>query len=212
METVNSEWRTSPVLPRGLRVFAIVTGLFAGFVFVAAVIPWLLALMLVVGGAVQPWSHRAGKWLLAAGAASLTPLSVMAIVGLFELRGSYFSDVDAVLRVLLLVLSILVVSCDIWLIVHLIKSRHASELQKPDYFPPVNYFVWLTAAGASAVFIPEGVRQSIFLLHHVVGTGLSDLPFFELPALVLVVLDVALLTQGIRALHTYLFHREAYPR
>lgn len=205
-KTDNSERRTSPVLPRGLRIFAIITGLFAGVTFVAVVIPWLLALMLIVGAAVQPWSHRAGKWLLAAGALTLTPMSVMAIVSSLELRNSYSSDWD-VLRVLVLVLSILVVSCDIWLIAYLVRSRHVSQPQKPDYFPPVNYFVWLVAAGASAVFIPVGVRQGILFVHHVVGTGPSDLILFVLPGLVLTVLDVALLMQGIRALYAYLFHR-----
>lgn len=205
-ETDNLESHMSPVLPRGLRVFVIITGLFAGVTFSAVVIPWLLALMLIVGAAVQPWSHRAGKWLLAAGALSLTPMSVMVIVQSLKFTDFYSSDWD-VFRVFGLVLSILVVSCDIWLIVYAIKSQHVSALQEPDYFPPVNYFVWLIAAGASAVFIPEGVRDCVLLHRHVIGMDFSDLAFSAGPGLALAVLDVALLTQGIRALYAYLFHR-----
>ena len=208
MKTANSESRTSPVLPRGVRVLAIITGFFAGFVFLPEVIPLLLALMLIVGAAIQPWTHRAGKWLLVSGAFSVTSVSSVAFIGLLrKLHGATSVNFDAIgLPLFWLVLAILIVWCDIWLIAHLMRTRHVSELQKPDYFPPVNYFVWLVAAGASAVFIPEGVRECILLYHHVLGESFGDVQLIVLPALALVVLDVALLTQGIKALHAYLSH------
>jgi hypothetical protein len=209
VKTDSSESRTGPVLPRGLRILAIVTGFFMGFTFIGS--GWfglLLGSTLIVGGAVQPWSHRAGKWLLFAGAFGLTPLSVAVIAQSLEHpSSSFFHSDQIVLALFLLVLSILIVWCDVWLVAHTIRPRHASGLQKAEYFPPANYFVWLTAAGASAVFIPLGVHQSILLLHHVVGTGGSDLTLIVLPSLALAVLDVALLIQGVRALHAYLFHR-----
>lgn len=209
MKTDGSESRTSPVLPRGLRVLAIATGFFTGFTFFAVVIPWLLALMLIVGAAVQPYTRRAGKWLLIAGAFSVTMVSAESFIAQsLELRGSSSFDFDTIaLPLFLLVLTILIICCDVWLIVHAIKSRYRSEPSVREYFHPVNFFVWLTAAGASAVFIPEGVRQSIFLLHHVVGTGLADVPAIVLPGLALAVLDGALLIQGLKALNAYLSHR-----
>lgn|GEM_PF-6058565 len=214
MKTDSSESRTSPVLPRGLRVLAIATGLFTGFTFFAVVIPWLLALMLIVGAAVQPYTHRAGKWLLMAGAFSVTMVSAESFIAQsMELRGSSSFDFDTMaLPLFLLVLTILIVWCDVWLIVHAIKSRHRSELPGEEHFHPVNFLVWLTAAGASAVFIPEGVRLGVFVLRHVVGTGLKDVPPIVLPGLVLLVLDVALLIQGIKSLHAYLSERRANSR
>lgn len=211
MKTDNSESRTSPVLPRGVRVLAIITGFFAGFVFLPEVIPLLLALMLIVGAAVQPWTHRAGKWLLISGAFSVTSVSSLAFIGLsLKLRSATSVNFDAIgLPFFWLVLAILIVWCDVWLVVHAIRSWHASERQKIEYFPPLNYFVWLTAVGASSVFIPQGVRECILLYRHVLGESFGDVQLIVLPALALVVLDVALLTQGIKALHAYLSHRHS---
>lgn len=211
MKTDSSKSRTSSVLPRGLRVLAIATGIFTGLTFFAVVIPWLLALMLIVGAAVQPWTHRAGKWLLIAGAFSVTVLSVTLVVGAsFHLRSLSPFDFDTIaLPLFFLILAILIVWCDVGLIVHAIRSRHRSELSGTEYFHPVNFLVWLTAAGASAVFIPVGVQDCISLLHHVVGVGLTDVPMSVLPSLALAILDGALLIQGIKSLHAYLLQRNA---
>lgn len=209
MKTDSSESRTSPVFPRGLRLLAIITGSFAGFVFLPEVIPLLLALMLIVGAAVQPWTHRAGKWLLIAGAFSVTLVSAESFIAQsLELQASPSFNFDTMaLPLFLFILTVLIVWCDVWLIAHAIKSRHRSEVSGPEYFHPLNFLVWLTAAGASALFIPEATRQTMFLLRHVVGTGLGDVPAIVLPGLVLLVLDLALLIQGIKALHEYLFRR-----
>jgi len=202
---------TSPVLPRGLRILAIATGLFAGFTFLPEGIPLLLALMLIVGAAVQPYTHRAGKWLLMAGAFSVTFLSAEGFIAQsMELRGAFSFDFDTIaLPLFLMVLTILVIWCDVWLMVHAIKSRRRFELPGKEYFHPVNFLVWLTAAGASAVFIPVGVQECILLLHHVLGEGLHDLPVLVLPGLALAVLDGALLIQGIKSLHAYLSQRHS---
>lgn len=214
MKTDSTESCLSPVLPRGLRVLAIGAGLVTVVTFIAGGLPGLLlASMLIVGAAVQPYAHRAGKWLLMAGASSVTMVSAESFIAQsMELRGSssFSFDFETIaLPLFLLILTILVVWCDVWLIVDAIKSRHRSELRGREYFHPVNFLVWLTAAGASAVFIPEGVRLGILLLRHVVGTGLEDVPPVVLPGLVLAVLDVALLIQGIKALHAYLSQRRA---
>lgn len=182
-----------------------------GFTFIGS--GWfglLLGSTLIVGGAVQPWSHRAGRWLLFAGAFGLTPLSVAVIAQSLEHPSSFiFHSDEIVLALFLLILSILIVWCDVRLIIHALKSRHRSELpDQNDFLNPMILCVWLTAAGASAVFIPEGVRQGILLLHHVVGIGGSDLTLIVLPSLALAVLDVALLIQGAKALHAYLFKRQ----
>src|SRR6185437_4355966 len=113
VKTDSSKSRTSSVLPRGLRVLAIATGIFTGLTFFAVVIPWLLALMLIVGAAVQPWTHRAGKWLLIAGAFSVTVLSVTLVVGAsFHLRSLSPFDFDTIaLPLFFLILAILIVWC-----------------------------------------------------------------------------------------------------
>lgn len=209
MKTDSSESRTGPALPRRLRLLAITTGFFAGFVFLPEVIPLLLALMLIVGAAVQSWTHRAGKWLLIAGAFSVTLVSAESFMAQsIEFRAAPSFNFDTIaLPLSLFILTVLIVWCDVWLIAHAIKSRHRSEMPEQKYFHPLNFLVWLTAAGASAVFIPEAARQTMFLLRHVVGTGLDDVPAIVLPGLILLVLDVALLIQGIKALHAYMSHR-----
>lgn len=211
MKTDISESRTSPVLPRGVRVLAITTGLFTGFTFIAGGLPGLLlGLMLVVGAGVQPWTHRAGKWLLIAGAFSVTVLSGSLVVSAsLHLRGLSTFDFHTIgLPLFLFVLTVLIVWCDVWLIVYATRSRHRFELSdQKDFLNPMIVAVWVTAAGASALFIPEGVRDCILLHRHTLGIDLSDIPFFVLPGLALAVLDAALLTQGIKELHAYVSHR-----
>ncbi|HWH59732.1 MAG TPA: hypothetical protein VN682_19035 [Terriglobales bacterium] len=211
MKTSRSESPTGAVLPKGVRWLAIGAGLVTAVTFIAGGLPGLLlASMLIVGAAVQPYARRAGKWLLIAGAFSVTFLSAEAfIVQSIQLRGSSSSDFETIgLPLFLLVLTTLIVWCDIGLIVHAIKSRSSSEPPTREYFHPLNWLVWLTAAGASGLFIPLGVRQGILLLRHVVGTGLSDVPFLVLPGLALSVLDGALLIQGIKEWHAHLSQRD----
>lgn len=208
MKSENDESRASAVLPRGLRALAIVAGFFAAVTLFAALLPiLLLALMLIVGGAVQPWSRRAGKWLLIAGAFSLTVIGGSSVVGVFfHLRSLAPFDFDTIaLPLFFLILTVLIVWCDVWLILHWIKSKRRCELpEKEDLLHPLVFIVWLSAAGASAFFIPESVLECI--VNHA-GVDFFDLTVLVLPGLALAVLDVALLIQGIKELRTYLSDR-----
>lgn len=208
MKTESDESRASAILPRGLRALAIVAGFFAAVTLFAALLPiLLLALMLIVGGAVQPWSRRAGKWLLIAGAFSVTVICAPSVVMIpLHLHRLAPYDFDTIaLPLFVLTLAILIVWCDVWLLLYWIKSRRRCELPgKEDVLHPLIFFVWLSAAGASAFFIPVSVQECI--LNHV-GVGFFDLTFLVLPGLALAVLDVALLIQGIKELHTYLSDR-----
>lgn len=208
VKTESDESRASVVLPRGIRALAIATGFFVTATLFAALLPAsLLALMLIVGGAVQPWSQRAGKWLLIAGAFSVTVICVPSVaIGSLHLHNLAPYDFDTIaLPLFFLILAILIAWCDVWLILNWIKSRRCRELPgKEDVLHPLIFFVWLSAAGASAFFIPVSVQECI--LNHA-GGDFFDLTFLVLPSLALAVLDVALLTQGIKELRTYLSER-----
>lgn len=210
MKTDRPHLSANPVLPRGVRWTAIAAGIVTAVIFFAS--GWLGLLLpstLIIGAIVQPYVHRPGKWLLIAGAFSLTVMSASALaersMRLRELFPLQFDNI--VFPLLALILFILIIWCDVGLIVYALKSRSHSKSLGRENFHPLNWLVWLTAAGASAVFVPEGVRDCILLHRHVIGVDFSVLPLFVLPGLALAVLDVALLTQGIKALHTYLSDR-----
>jgi hypothetical protein len=187
-------------LPRYTRWLAIGAGVLATFVFLPYGLPGLLlASMPIVGAAVEPYIGRAGKWLLIAGAMSLTVVGAAGLFALVLRERSWPGSNNIVFTSLLTISMALIVWCDVALIIHGLKTRHSPEPPERPYFRPLHWLVWMNALFGSVLFFPEAVRESMQLRHHVLGVTLGDaVPSVLFPSLVLLALDFALVINEIK--------------
>jgi len=181
------------ILPSGTRRLAIAAGIVAVVIFFGFGLPGiLLASTVIVGAGVQPYIRRSGKRLLILGAFNLT------IIGIRASAAAFASPNNPILASLMFVMVLLIVGCDVGLVFHEIRSRHASGPPEEEHYRPLEWLVWLIALCTSALFFPEAVHESILLRRHTLGVNFgTDLTLILLPSLSLLVFDIALLVQTI---------------
>lgn len=156
--------------------------------------------MPIVGAAVEPQIGRLGKWTLVAGAAILTVVGGVGLIGhVLALRDPFFRDVNTIVVASLLMVSVaLIVCCDISLAIHTVRSRNSAWPPERQYFRPLHWLVWLEAVLGSVLFLPEAVHDCMELQRHVLGVEFGAvLPIVVFPGLVFLVFDFFLITHTI---------------
>ncbi len=160
----------SEILPGRIRLLAIVTGCCTG---IAGFIPFgpfvsLIALLLVVGATLQPYSPRSGRWLLWLGAFFVTmfvgvflaPQAVW-VSRIFRLH----HEIAILTFLFFFIASIpLVIWCDVALAAEALRRTHAkAENHKPSRIAGV--LVWVVAAFLTLLLLPDYIRGVLSYSH-----------------------------------------------